>query len=306
MTKGMVGIWVRHFAHLVLLAGLLLTAACGDAFIDPFDNDQRYYTIYGFLDESKNFEPGTEHTVRVIPVTRFAERITSPADDQAFIDAFVTSTDVRTGETHRWEHHLEKLDDDTFAHIYRTNFFVRPGRTYRLEVRRSDGVTATAETKVPTTGGIEATVGPPIVEPETGAISQEIHLTRAPSPWNINVIYRVGSDFSATPYALPYGRVGEPAGDDGWRFTVNVTEDIERLSSLLRTPTFNIRVPTMGLEIQLLDDRWTPPEGLFDPETLAQPGALSNVENGYGFWGSIALYQHDWRVSDTLRELLGF
>ena len=42
-----------------LLAGLLLAvAACDDTFIDPFDNDERYYTIYGFLDAVE-----TEHAV---------------------------------------------------------------------------------------------------------------------------------------------------------------------------------------------------------------------------------------------------
>ena len=289
------------------LAGVLLaTAACGDAFIDPFDNDGRYYTIYGFIDETKNFEPGAEHAVRVIPLTRFPERITSPTDDQASIDAVVTSMDVSTGESHRWEHSLEKLDDDTFAHIFRTRFFVRPGRTYRLEVRRSDGVTAAAETKVPSTGGIEATIAAPHVDPASGAITQEIHLTRVPSPWNIDVIYRIGGDFAATPYPLSYGRVGAPEGEEGWRFTVNITEDLGRLSRILGTPVSEIRFPTMGLKIRLLDDRWTPPEGLFDPEVLAQPGTLLNVENGYGFWGSIGLYQHDWNISDELRDLLGF
>jgi len=285
---------------------MLATAACGDAFIDPFDNDDRYYTIYGFIDEAKNFESGAEHAVRVIPLTRFPERITSPTDDQAMIDAVVTSMDLTTGQRITWEHSLEKLDDDTFAHIFRTRFFVKPGRTYRMEVHRSDGITATAETKVPSTGGIEATIATPHVDPASGAITQEIHLTRVPSPWNIDVVYRVGGDFAASPHRLPYGRVGEPNGEGGWRFTVNITEDLDRLSRLLNIPVSDIRVPTMGLKIRLLDDQWTPPKGVFDPEVLAQPRTLSNVENGYGFWGSISLYQHDWNTSDALRDLVGF
>ena len=303
--------YTRHRGQRLLsraaLAGLLLaTASCGDTFIDPFDNDGRYYTIYGFIDQTKNFEPGAEHAVRVIALSRFPERITSPTDDQATIDAVVTSTDLTTGQRITWEHSLEKLDDDTFAHIFRTRFFVRPGRTYRLEVRRSDGVTAAAETKVPSTGGIEATIAAPRVDPASGAITQEIHLTRVPSPWNIDVVYRVGGDFAASPYRLPYGRVGEPSGEGGWRFTVNITEDLDRLSRLLNIPVSDIRVPTMGLKIRLLDGQWTPPKGVFDPEVLAQPRTLSNVENGYGFWGSVGLYLHDWNTSDALRDLVGF
>ena len=297
----------RLLCRAALVGLVFATGACDDAFIDPFDNDERYYTIYGFLDEAKNFEPGAEHTVRVIPITRFAERITSPTDDQAFIDAVVTSTDVRTGASQRWEHSLEKLDDGTYGHIFRTDLFVLRGRTYRLEVRRSDGVVATAETKVPNAGSIEIDFGDPRVDGESGAVTQDVVLARAPSPWNIEVTYRIGDPtcFSGSPQTLFYGRVGAPMEDDGWRFTINLTEDLDRLIQE------NVLVPgvntlcSMSLRVGLLDGKWTPPEGIFDPEVLAQPGVLSNVENGYGFWGSIGLYQHDWVIGDELRGLLG-
>ena len=295
--------WLR----LSLLTGLLLAmTACDDTAIDPFDNDDRFFTLYGYLDVAKNFEPDAEHTLRVIPITRFPERIESPSDDQATIDAVVTSIDLQTGMEQRWEHALEQLSDGTYAHIFRAAFFIQPRRTYRLEVRRSDGVTASAETTIPSSQSIEATLGPPLVDPETGRITQEMHLANMPSPWDIDVIYRVGNDFIATPYPLRYGRVGTPTEDDGWRFTIDITEDRNRLSTLLGLAPATIQFPNMALQIRLLDGQWTPPEGLFDPEVLAQPGVLSNVENGYGFWGSIGLYQHNWRVSDELRGLLGF
>ena len=296
-----------QYSWLSLLIGLLpAMTACDETAIDPFDNDGRFFTIYGFIDEANNFEPDAQHSVRVIPITRFPEIIESPSDDQATIDAVVTSIDLRSGAEHRWEHSLEKLSDGTYGHIFRAKFLVRRSRPYRLEVRRSDGVITSAETKVPSTSLIETTVSAPRVDPETGAITQEIHLAQVPSPWAIDVIYRVGTDFAASPFPLTYGRVGTPDGEDGWRFTVNITEDLDRLSTILNMPPSQIQFPTMGLKIRLLDDNWTPPEGVFDPEVLAQPGTLSNVENGYGFWGSIALYQTEWNISSELRGLLGF
>ena len=129
---------------LMLMIGLLLaTAACDDTFIDPFDNDARYYTIYGFLDVRE-----TEHAVRVIPVTRFPERITTTTGDQSSIDATVTSTDLHTGATIIWRHSLDKLSDGTYGHIYRATFLVQTGRTYRLDVKRSDGKTASADSRL--------------------------------------------------------------------------------------------------------------------------------------------------------------
>ncbi len=295
---------------LILTACLVLAvAACDDAFIDPFDNDQRYFTIYGFIDEIKNFEPGAEHTVRVIPLTRFAERITSPTDDQATIDAVVLSTDVLTGETHPWDHTLEPLDDGTYAHIFRTRFFVRSGGTYRLDVRRSDGTTATAET---TTPRLPTSVPQrkAIEESPDAVITQAVYLPELASPWEILIIYHVV--FATKPHGvdvrIPYGRSGERTDDGGWRFTLNLSEDVPRVRET-NAQTNKVEVPlsltAMGLLIKILDANWDPPEGVFDPEVLAQPGTLSNVDNGYGFWGSIGLYQRNWTVDPDIAERLG-
>lgn len=287
---------------LVWALGLLVCiTGCDDTAIDPFDNDERYYSIYGFLEV--DYED-LEQTVRIIPITRRAERIESPIDPQAEIDAVVTSTNLRTGQTVRWRHSLEKLDDGNYAHIFRSSFFVQQGHTYRLEVERSDGIMTWAETTVP-----RATEAPQFEAakqlPETGDIVQEVYLPHIPSPWEITVIYYVGTGIT-TPFPIEYGRVGSPTDDGGWRFTINVTKDQKTLSSILGVPVDQFQWAAMGMNIRMLDDQWTPPEGLFDPEVLAQPGALSNVENGYGFWGSIGLFQHTWSVSDELAQLLGF
>ncbi len=285
-----------------LLAGLLLgAAACGDAFIDPFENDDRFFTIYGYLDVLQR-----DHAVRVIPVTRFPERIESPADAQASIDAEVTSTDLRTGQTVRWRHSLERLDDGTYGHIFRAPLFVQSGRTYRLEVTRSDGIMAWAETTVPSPFRIETNLADAWIDLDNDSLTQEIHLENVPSPWDIVVVYRIGTILGATPYRIPYGRVGEPTDDGDWRFTVDIARDYAYLKSIPNAPAPGTWVRAMGVVVRVLDDNWTPPEGVFDPEVLAQPGTLSNVENGYGFWGAIGVYRNDWAVSTELRELLGF
>ena len=126
-----------------LLAGLLLgVAACDDPFIDPFDNDDHFFSIYGFIDVLTE-----QHVVRVIAVARTPEHIEDP--DAASIDASVTSTNLSTGLSQLWTHSVEQLDDGLYAHIFRASFLVQPQHSYRLRVRRSDGATTTAETTVP-------------------------------------------------------------------------------------------------------------------------------------------------------------
>ena len=301
----------------ILLIGLLLaTASCDDTAVDPFENDSRFFTIYGYLDVLE-----TEHSVRVIPITRFPERIESPSDDQATIDAVVTSTDLRTGQTIRWQHSLEKLSDDAYAHIFRASFLVQPGTPYRLEVRRSDGATATAETKVPfISDAARFRLDPAQVTPDS-VITQDVYLSGVPSPWNIESLYLMGDNFAGDEFApiqsrfyVSYGRSGERTDDEGWHVRLSISEDqasvraeIDSLRSLnVYDPNSLLVLRSMGVRIRVLDANWDPPEGEFDPEVLAQPGTLSNVENGHGFWGSIGLYTQEWDVTDEFSMLLGY
>ncbi|MFQ5569685.1 MAG: hypothetical protein ACE5G0_08410 [Rhodothermales bacterium] len=282
---------------LCLLAGMLFaTSSCDDPFIDPFENNDRYFTVFGFLHERE-----TEHTVRVIPVTRHPERIASPTDPQATLDATVTSIDLGTGERHTWQHTLERLDNGNYGHIFRTHFIVQRGHTYRLEVRRSDGVTAAAETTVPNLSAIVPEFGPFHVSADTTVVTQDVVLPGIASPWNIEVLYRL-----RPAVRIPYERTGERTDDGGWRFTLDLTNDRGFLSSLFGIPSPQVLWEAMGLQIEVLDDQWDPPDGVFDPEVLAQPGRLSNVENGYGFWGSVGLFQLDWPISCEMRDIMGF
>ena len=97
-----------HWLSLCLVLMLALQG-CGDAFVDPFHNEGRYYTIYGFLDLFDR-----EHVVRVTPVTRRPETIEGPSSPQATIDAEVRSINKDTGEEVIWHHNLEQLSDGTY------------------------------------------------------------------------------------------------------------------------------------------------------------------------------------------------
>jgi len=306
--------FLRAIVTVCLSAGLLLAvAACDDAFIDPFDNNERYYTLYGYLDAIE-----TEHAVRVIPVTRTPEHITSPTDDQATIDAVVTSTDLRTGQRITWRHTLEKLDDGTYGHIFRASFIVRPSNMYRLEVKRSDGKTATAETKVPYIPEAARFRVDPIEVTLDSVVTQRWYLTGVPSPWKIEGVYLMGNDFRppgaiSHRFYVPYGRTGERIDDDTWHFTLNISEDqtqvreqLEHFRSIGVFGRSEEHLRAVGIRVRMLDANWDPPEGVFDPEVLAQPGTLSNVENGYGFWGSIGLYVQEWEASFGFSWLLGY
>jgi len=295
------------FGLLLLFASLILFSACDDTVIDPFQNEEEYFTVYGYLDMLES-----EHTLRVVPLTRFAENILAESESQGEIDAEVYTTDLVSGARIKWTHKLSELDDGTLGHTYVARFSVRANRTYRLEVIRSDGKMTTAETHVPvihTPTLFER--GPIVFENDSTLVYRDIKIPQIASPWDIQAIYLWGSGPINRRVYVPYDRTGDRTADGGWQMRINISDDqttvldnvawsVER-DQIAATDPFG--VSAMGLQIRILDENWDPPNGLFDPEVLAQPGTMSNVENGNGFFGSIGLYIEEWNIGILSSQL---
>ncbi|MBO6576882.1 MAG: hypothetical protein JJ896_16070 [Rhodothermales bacterium] len=268
---------------LACLAGL----SCDSGDFDPFDNDRRYFTVFGYLDERD-----AQHTLRVIPLTRLAENITDPSDPQASIDGVVTSTDLRTGEVTRWNHRLDRLSDGNYGHVFRARFPARAGRSYLLEITRNDGTVTWAETTIPRFPAVrpvpDTLFFPWEVNPDS-ALTQRVFLPGITSPWDIHLMY----DLSGRWVRVPYGRTGRRV-DGGWEFTVDLADDAGKMREVMGLPPTAplAGVHAIELQVRTLAEEWDPPDGEFDPEVLAQPGVLSNVQQGYGLWSGIGSYFH--------------
>ena len=292
---------------LLLLTTLLLGSGCSDTMIDPFENEEKYFTIWGYLDQLS-----TQHEIRVIPVTRFAENITDPLQPEAQIDAEVYSVDLSSGQRRRWNHELARLSDGTYGHVFRSQFLVDAKKSYRIEVIRADGKMTSAETRVAAIDSDTLIVRDPVVwEFDSTEVYQDVIIPEIASPWEIQAIYRWEGGDQAWKYLIPYGRPGERTSDGGWRVRLNISADQPKVKEHLEwaksvgiiPPGGAYGIVSMGFQVRVLDANWDPPHGVFDPEVLAQPGVLSNVENGYGFFGSVGLYIQEWQIGNLSREL---
>ncbi|MCZ6758063.1 MAG: hypothetical protein O7C39_07255 [Bacteroidetes bacterium] len=300
----------RFLIVLITLVSAIVWQGCSDTVIDPFSNDGKYYTIYGFLDVLE-----TEHTVRVIPVTRHAERISTPSDPQADIDARVFSTDLRTGYRREWSHSLVQTEDGSYGHIFKSQFIVNPLRTYRLEVVRSDGKMATAETTVPYIPDAALfEKGPEVFSPDSTELYQDIYIPRIASPWDIQGIYLWGGGGTINRRVyVQHGRSGYRTADGGWQMRLTISEDQAVVRENIQwsidtgdiTEATLVGITALGVQLRILDQDWDPPAGVFDPEVLSAPGAFSNVINGYGRFGSIGLYIQEWNA-EHLSVALGY
>ncbi|MFT4604652.1 MAG: hypothetical protein ACI9W4_001385 [Rhodothermales bacterium] len=308
---------MRTYVRPILLFLAFSTFACSDTTLDPFDNDERYFTVYGFLDELDQ-----NHSVRVIPVTRTPELILAPTEDNR-IDAKVFSTDLTTGLVREWTHSLEQLDDDTYGHVFRSRFIVMPGRRYRLEVIRADDKMAWAETQIPTIPDAALfQKGPITFSPDSMQIRQQITIPRVASPWDINAIYLLNNQNDGQEpgggalqafFFVPYGRSGLRTADGAWSVTLDLTQDTETVRQIIadfradgvydQSPE---SVMSMGVQVRIMDGDWDPPLGVFDPEILAQPDVIGNVQYGFGHFGALGVFREEWPVNRALTLALGY
>ena len=296
---------MKPFTYIISFL-ILVLAGCDSTFVDPFSNDSNFFTLYGYLDEANNFNNNGVHEVRVIPITRRAEVITSPADPQAFIDARVFVINTFTGQETEWRHSLERVSEDQYAHIFRSGMFVAPNTIYRIEVRRSDDTITFAETFTPAVSTTNIIQDPePTINSATGEISQWILIPGVPTVWDMEVIYFMGGSdcLTSSPIRVLYGRSGTNNGE-GWRFEAHVTRDLQGVEINGEPLPPSSVLCAIGIETRVPDDQWVLPHSQAGVDSLAFSDVQSNVENGLGFFGSVGVIQNAWRPTRALSEAL--
>ncbi|NNE47072.1 MAG: hypothetical protein HKN37_10475 [Rhodothermales bacterium] len=294
---------IRGLVILFLCATPVSCEMFEDTKIDPFEGQGAYFTMYGFLDATR-----VEQEIRISPVRRTPEVIRSPTDDNAFIDAAVTSTDLETGVSVVWRHELSQLSDGAYAHIFRSSQVPRPGRAYRIDVVRSDGKGSSATTVIPLLTSLSEPVRSQFRE-DSGILFQDIALPGVTLAANIEVFYDV-TDGGVSHFfrvTRSYDAEGAGNGNGGWQFTLDLSRDAAFVRTVAE-PVLGPRLSLngMGVRVRWADEQWPLVDGPIDIEILAQPGGLSNVENGFGFIGSIGDYLRFWDITDeAMRAALG-
>lgn len=295
-----------RFFVVVLFASALIGCETN---VEPLIGEERPYTLWGIFNASADTQ-----RVRVFPIAE-SPGISRPGE----IDATVTSTDLTTGETRVWNHERVTYEDGEVGHVFWSAFQAQNGHRYQLEVARSDGETSSATVTIP--DNIEVTVERTETSPKAfvyvrGDISNLIGVEMRYEATNLPPLYVYPPERPLAPQVffpveIPYGERGERI-PDGWRFDVDMMEDFEavrdafHLNCLVTSGAPGIALRRVEFHFIAADEAWNPPGGEFDPEVLVEPGAMSNVENGYGFVGGGVVVAERWTPSSAVRRHIGY
>lgn len=266
-----------------LLLAFIALVGCDEA-VEPTLGIERPFTLLGQFDADADTQ-----AVRVIPIVPTIDTL-----DPEAIDAAVTSTRLPSGEARVWRDSLVQYPDGSQGHVFFAPFQVDYEAAYRLDVARSDGAAASVTVTVPPLTEVDSLA-------REGAFTDAkyvIGVMNAPRLSGVQARYEFVGDvprFQIVRHSdLPERVPG------GWRVAIPFIEDVQRLIAVSETGEVGLR--SFEVSVFVSNEEWNVDAagGAFDPEVLVQPGTLSNVENGFGFFG--AGYRTGRRIVPTAQD----
>lgn len=268
--------------YITLLLAVIPALGCEQVFQPLQPSGDLFFSIYGYLDASRDTQ-----WIRVMPIREGVATSTAP------LEASVRLEDVETGRTIPLSDSLftfpaEHVDDslDRYARNFWTTEKIEPGATYQLTVTRSDGASSSARARVPED-----------VEEIVVQISQAPVLASTPS--TNGVLRPLTSERLAMVHVIhspPCPVIRGPLAVYQPLPAMNSTEVSERVVNIAREMfprqpneiacELPFRFRWWDVFVVLTGSPWPHDPGWSSPEALL-PGAGSNVTNGTGFLGGI-------------------
>lgn len=284
----MIGRVHSHISNLILSIRILglflftcLLVGCDDE-IAPFNTIDFPFSVYGLVNPQADTQ-----AVRVFTIDTTLE-----LTPEQSLDAVASIIEVEQGIRHVLVDSVTQLPSGDFRHTFWSRFDVQHGELYRVEVERSDGlVTRSSDIRVPDPIRIES---PEPTEFQVQDLILPILIEgNPPSMPRIDVRYstfsasQLGGRMIDNPVTISYATAPRPV-DGILAFDINLQEDFLRIREDFNAREIQGQICTddITIEIHVGNEEWRSPIGVFDPNVLVEPGTLSNIENGFGFFGA--------------------
>lgn len=248
---------------------LAVLAGCDEG-IEPTSGAEFPFALFGQFDADADTQ-----AVRVVAIAG-----TIDALDPDSIDARVTSTHQQSGAVRVWSDSLVRYGDGTRGHVFFAPFEVDYDGTYSLRAERSDGEAATVTVTVPPLTTLDSLRR----EGAVGPVHYVIGVEDAPRLTGVRATYTFVGDLPTVQVVRHTDLVERT--DTGWEVAIPFEDDVREILS--RSQAGDVGLLAFEVSVYVSNEEWNVDAagGAFDPEVLVQPGTLSNVENGFGFFGA--------------------
>lgn len=289
---------VRYIATSAFVLALGLGSLGCDDTVTAILESNRKISMFATLDMNADTQ-----FVRVIPIRETIDGFVDPSQYA------LRSIDLDNGSEVEWEDSLITFADGSEGLVFFAPLRVFPGHTYRIEASGGNSnLVTSAETTIPQIPSVS--IGPDSAErfvTPSGffVISRQdvVWTGLEREPLEIELWYR----FLRTPRSgfddirFPFPPDGEMLGD---QLSFNLDLAAQRFVIADSIDTRRTAFIGLGMRITILNTAFVPPGGVFDRELLVQPGTFSNVENGFGFIGTVGRFSTEWVLNeDTIRLL---
>ncbi len=261
------------------LAGGLVFGGCTETF-DPFQENDLYFSIYGYLDAAADTQ-----FVAITPLRRTVSAGAEP------IDAAVMLEHLETGRVTSWRDSLFQFSNGAVGHVFWSEEAVAPGHNYHFTVTRSDGATSTAIVRMPESfpdPELHTNLVPfsPLPPPRL----QNIGLHGMEKLVDLRLVYtlQTGEGIVREPVTLPYTDKVRTGDGDRLGLTFDAYGDIRTLFPGSCPRVLDATVIAAGGTSD-----W-PDFFRLDDEALANPDLTGNIRNGMGFLGGTIRWERSW------------
>lgn len=267
---------------------IFFLASCDNSLTPISENSTQYFSINGYLDTAADTQ-----FVRIEPFRATFQNPTTSAK----LDATATIQEGTSGRSIALRDSVIKLNDGSFGHLFYAKFKPLASTTYTLSVRKGNQET-TAKTTTPVQPKFSVTN--PFLEIGTGRYVQSMSVTALPQvPNNIQLRYYMATDTTRTPieFGVNYNNYGRYVRtNQTWETPVYLEIDLLNARDRMlsgkpnATPVYYYGAV---LTFETLDDEWT-------RRNQTPATNLSNVQNGTGFFGSVARWRFPWKLPPSM------
>jgi hypothetical protein len=104
---------------------------------------------------------------------------------------------------------------------------------------------------------------------------------------------------------IDYPTADRNTEEPGWSVQVNLSSDRIKVGEEVPDAAEALFMG-VSMRVVLFADDFVPPGGAFDADVLSEPGTRTNVQNGFGYLGSIGRFDVEWVLDDETIAALGY